>query len=550
MRTTRTSAALVALIAVAAVAAGTGDAREGSRSHAARAGAAPPPVFLIAGRGWGHGVGMSQYGAYGFAQKGIGYARILAHYYPGTSLAAARVSKVRVLLTSGKRSVTVSSTVPLRVRDASGTTHDVDATRVVVTPALKVKIRGEAKPQALPGPLSFSGVGGAVALNGKPYRGSLDVDVEKVKLRVINAVGLEQYLYGVVPDEVPPHWPVEALKAQAVVARSYALAVKKTGAFDLYADVRSQVYGGVASEEPSTNAAVDATARQVLSYGGRVATTFFFSTSGGRTANVTDVWPGSRPTPYLVSVPDPYDSISPHHTWGPFRFAPETLAKALKVRGKLLDVETVVNASGRVSTVTATGTEGTSSMIGGDVRRTLGLRSTWFRIGVLALDPPKATPLVYGGRATITGRVRGLGAAALEQQVSSSIWEKAAVVKPAENGTFAVQVAPASSTTYRLAVGKVATGGVRIGVAPLVKLRPVTGDTQLRGFVRPLLPGASVAVQRLAGPVWKTVATAKIDGGGNFVATLKLAPGTYRARVSPTRGFSAGISAVVEVVSP
>ena len=111
----------------------------------------------------------------------------------------------------------------------------------------------------------------------------------------MNGVGLEPYLWGVVPDEMPDEWPAEALRAQAVVARSYALAVRRSsGPFDLYPDVRSQVYGGVAAEEASTTAAVNATAGRVLLYGGKVATTFFFSTSGGRTASVEDAWRGRQ----------------------------------------------------------------------------------------------------------------------------------------------------------------------------------------------------------------------------------------------------------------
>ena len=95
--------------------------------------------------------------------------------------------------------------------------------------------------------------------------------------------------------------------------------MRKTGAYDLYADTRSQVYGGVAAEKPTTNAAVDATAGQVLLYEGKVATTFFFSTSGGRTASIEDVWARGEAVPYLVGVPDPYDTASPHHTLGTVR---------------------------------------------------------------------------------------------------------------------------------------------------------------------------------------------------------------------------------------
>ena len=101
------------------------------------------------------------------------------------------------------------------------------------------------------------------------------------KLRVVNVVALEAYLRGVVPREMPKHWPLEALKAQAVAARSYALVrLLKGKPFDLYSDWRSQVYGGIAAEAPRATEAVQATAGQVVLYQGKVATTFFFSSSG------------------------------------------------------------------------------------------------------------------------------------------------------------------------------------------------------------------------------------------------------------------------------
>src|SRR5256714_1082128 len=257
---------------------GTGPAAPARAQKAAAAGSA---TFLVTGHGWGHGVGMSQYGAYGYAQKGFGYAKIVLHYFPGTELGDAPVSKVRVLLTSGVATLPVGSAADFRVRDATGAVHDVTAGKYTLTPALKLKVDGAATARALPGPLLFQP--GPAPLQLKHlYRGSVQVDVVGSKLRAINVVGLEQYLYGVVPSEMPFSWAPEALKAQAVVARSYALATRRSGAFDLYPDTRSQVYLGVEHEKPSTTAAVDATAGQVVLYEGQVAKTFFFSTSGGR----------------------------------------------------------------------------------------------------------------------------------------------------------------------------------------------------------------------------------------------------------------------------
>ena len=190
---------------------------------------------------------------------------------------------------------------------------------------------------SLTGPLTFSPGGAPLALAGKAYRGQLRAILTGKTLEAVNVVGLESYLYGVVPSEMPYIWSPDALEAQAVAARSYALATRKQkGDFDVYGDVRSQVYGGIAAEHYETTAAVDKTRRQVVLYNGKVATTFFFSTSGGRTAAIQDAWPKSAPVPYLVSVADPYDTLSPWHNWGPVLVDGAKLRKALKLAGPVI----------------------------------------------------------------------------------------------------------------------------------------------------------------------------------------------------------------------
>src|SRR2546423_8488010 len=166
---------------------------------------------------------------------------------------------------------------------------------------------------------------------------------------------------------MPHTWAPEALKAQAVATRSYALSHLQSGSFDLYPDTRSQVYRGVAGEAPETNAAVQSTAGQVVLYAGRVAKTFFFSTSGGRTMSAADAW--GTPIPYLLSVPDPYDTLSPYHDWGPFAFSAAKLVKALHAQGRLLDVQTDANSSRRRASVTAVGANGQSTATGAAVHR-------------------------------------------------------------------------------------------------------------------------------------------------------------------------------------
>ena len=286
-------------------------------------------LFLIDGRGWGHGIGMSQYGARGYARAGWGYDRILAHYYPGTELRGVPARRVRVLLAEGRAEVRIGSTKPFRVVDARGKVRRLKpGTRKLVA----------ARPAKLRFPLRYEPGASPLTLDGSAYRGALIVHRDARKLMVVNKLPLDRYLRGVVPWEMPDDWHSEALRAQSVVSRSYALATLKPGTrFDLYADTRSQVYGGVAAEAKSTNLAIGSTAGQVLLWHGRVATTFYHSTSGGRTASVAEVWPRATPVPYLVSVPDPYDGLSKHHRWGPVRLTPAQVGKTLGL-GPVRDV--------------------------------------------------------------------------------------------------------------------------------------------------------------------------------------------------------------------
>jgi stage II sporulation protein D len=499
-------------------------------------------AFVVTGHGWGHGVGLSQYGAYGFAQKGWTYPKIVLHYYEGTEIGAAPVSRVRVLLASGTKALKLGSAGDFRVRDGAGALHTVAAGTYTLTPALKLKVDGGTTTRGLPGPLLFQPAGSPLALKRR-YRGSIQVDVVNGSLRAVNMVNLEQYLYGVVPSEMPFTWLPEALKAQAVVARSYALATRKTGAFDLYSDTRSQVYLGIDHEKPSTNAAVDATAGKVVLYEGEVAKTFFFSTSGGRTASAEDVW--GEAVPYLVSVPDPYDSISPHHDWGPFSYTGAKLAKVMKMSGSVVDLQTELNSSGRIKTLTVVGTKGTVSMKGTDLRKRLGLRSTWFTIGVLSLSAPPQ--VIYGNRARLSGLARGLAQVTLQQQQGAE-WKPLANVKPLQDGTLSVIVKPTLTTRYRVTSGKATAPAVRLPVASLVRFYPVRKQTELRGYVRPgTLAGARVTIQQQQGSGWATVAQTTVDPTGNFLASLPLTAGVYRARVSSGRGFVAGTSPVLQV---
>lgn len=501
------------------------------------------PSFFVSGHGWGHGVGLAQYGAYGYAQHGWTYDKIVAHYYPGTDLGEAPVKRVRVLLAGGAKTVTISSRSAYTVRDGSGKTHKLPAGTQQLGPGLKLKLPSSTK--ALPAPLVFSPGSSPLSLGSRSYRGSFRVTGGK-KVRLVNVLGLEPYLWGVVPREMPDRWPAEALQAQAVVARTYALGhVEHGGDFDLYADTRSQVYGGIAAESAPAREAVNATAGQVVLYDGDLAQTFFFSSSGGRTANVQDVW-SSKGVPYLVSVPDPYDTLSPYHNWGPLRYSAKLLGRKLHARGNLLDVRTSAAASGRVRSVTLVGSKGNRTVTGEAVRRALGLRSTWFTIGTLSLQAP-GKPVTYGSTVKLTGYSRGIPRVTLDSRPYGETWKPLATLR-SRGGRVSATLSPKVTTDYRISSGFVRSGVVRLAVAPAVRLSPSNDRASVNGVVKPLLRDAPVQVQRQVANGWKTVATTTVTSHGAFTASLDLIPGTYRARVIAGKGYAAGVSAPLTVV--
>jgi stage II sporulation protein D len=512
---------------------------------------APPsgPSFFVAGHGWGHGVGLAQYGAYGYALHGWTYDRIVAHYYPGTNLGQAPVKRVRVLLVPAAKRVVISSRSPFSVRDGAGKTHRLPAGKQQVGPGLRLKLVESVEAKALPGPLVFSpaGAGASLALGGRGYRGTLRVTGGKA-VRVVNGVGLEPYLWGVVSSEMPDRWPAEALHAQAVVARTYALThLHKGSDFDLYPDTRSQVYGGISGESDAAMEAANATAGEVVFYKGGLAQTFFFSSSGGRTASVQDVWFNSQPTPYLVSVPDPYDTLSPYHDWGPLRFSAKRLGRKLGAPGALLDVRSDAAPSGRVRSLTLVGSKGERTVTGSKVRVALGLRSTWFTLGMLSLTP-RTKPVPYGTQVRLAGVARGVPRVMLESRPYGGVWKQVAPLK-SRGGQVAATLSPKVTTDYRISAGMIRSGVVRLAVAPSVRLSAAASRTAVSGLVKPLLPGAAVQVQRQARTAWTTVARTTVGSDGSFSASVNLAPGTYRARVVAGKGFAVGLSAILQVVS-
>ncbi len=344
---------------------------------------------------------------------------------------------------------------------------------------------------------------------------------------------------------MPYRWPLEALKAQAVAARSYALAsLVKGKPFDLYSDVRSQVYRGVEGETARTSEAVRATSGEVVLYGGRVATTYYFSTSGGRTASAADVF--GTPVPYLLSRPDPYDEASPHHRWGPELLGARTLQSKLALDGRVLDALGVPTASGRLRSLTVQTDQGPETVTAGLLRTSLGLRSTWITVGVLRLDQPRETA-VFSAPLRLGGIARALPAPMLFSSPDGSSWTEVGALQRETSGLASVVVKPERTLRYRIEVAGAASPAVLVQVSPRILLALGAEPMTLSGTVRPRLSGATVAIERRAGTTWKRIVRSTVDQTGAFRAKLRLVPGEYRARIPATGGYAEGVTSVLSV---
>ncbi|WP_415941704.1 SpoIID/LytB domain-containing protein [Mitsuokella multacida] len=230
---------------------------------------------------------------------------------------------------------------------------------------------------------------GELSLDGRRYRGALELRHKSGGLTAVNIVPVDDYLRSVVPEEMPVDWPAEAIKAQSVAARSFALASRGRHAsegYDLCTTTHCQLYTGTAAEKSASNAAIKATRGEVLTYGGKPIEALFHTDSGGMTENSEDVW-GSH-VPYLRAAKDTPAKTMPWtktisradlerklaakgHDIGKVRslaLSPLAIGRSAKDR----------TASGRVKTMTVKGTKGTATLSGTTWRSLLGLKSTLF----------------------------------------------------------------------------------------------------------------------------------------------------------------------------
>ncbi len=446
--------------------------------------AAARTTFTIRGAGFGHGVGMSQYGAMGYAQQGRSAAEILAHYYTGTALGTTDPDRaVRIQLIAQTSSARITG-----ARQAG--TRKLDPTKTYT-----VKRRGLSQVElstagrrvaSFTAPLEVAGDGGVTKLGSLGgYRGVLQFAPTVFSgISVINRVALDDYLQGVVPAESPSSWPAEALKAQAIAARTYAITTARGNDFDAFADTRSQVYKGVAVETAATNRAVADTRGQIVTYNGEPVVTFFFSTSGGRTESVENTSLGSEPKPWLKSVEDEFDRVSPRHRWT-IKLTMSQASRKLGslVRGSFKGIRIKKRGvSPRIVTAEVIGSRGSTTVDGATLRARLGLFDTWASFNAISGVKEKKTPAVGGdpsGGATIpprsfafvdepsAGVLRGTvvgprGRAKLRvQALRGTAWQNVGHVRTSRTGTYRWRASVAG--TYRVTLQGAAGPAVTLG---------------------------------------------------------------------------------------
>jgi stage II sporulation protein D len=506
-------------------------------------------VFTLTGHGWGHGIGLSQYGALGYAQHGWAYEAILAHYYSGTTLSALpNPVQLRIQLATGRSSYAISGASKITVVDEGGSTQKtIPAGSYRVEKGTSGRLRVvDAGSNArvvkhLTGPVRLgasqalrvdSTVG--IGWSGDHWHGYLRVIRSGSSLMLIDVVPLEYYLRGVVPSEMPSSWLSAALRSQAVAARSYAVATRHPASlFDAYADTRSQVYGPIEHEAAASNAAVAATAHKVLWYSGAVAVGFFSSSSGGWTASEQAAW-GSGGEPYLVPVRDRYDGaqgLNPNHTWPTRVFTPRGLARAVGVKGKVRAVDLTIDAaSQRVTDAVFHTGAADHSYTGPGAQLALGLRSNYFRIvGVTLKGPSRSTA---GSRFDLTGRVWPKPhhrVSLLVHDGPGQPWTTAeSRLSLGAKGKFALTIHPKQNRVYRLGLpaGSVSPRQ-KIAVGPALELLR-SGPTSFRATIFPVLSGATLTLQRHRSGGWRSVADASVGGKGHARFSVAGAVGRWR----------------------
>ena len=294
-------------------------------------------------------------------------------------LPAQATKELRIAIKKGVSAVQVGSSTPAIVRDAGGRPIG----NLAPLDGFTVKPRG-------------SGVNlnqwnsshliiepkddGVVWIGDRWYRGKVRIIRQGRGVTALNLVDLEEYLYSVVGAEAYPTWPQEALKSQAVVARTYALYKASRASnryYDLDTTTNTQVYKGLETEFVTTHEAVKATLGKVLTYNGKVILSAFHSSSGGHTENVEDVW--SSPLPYLRGVVD-YDQLAPVFQWRK-TFNAWEMGRLIGGVGSVRSlIPEKITPHGRIITMKIVGSRGSRQVTDDHLRKALKLKSTLFTI--------------------------------------------------------------------------------------------------------------------------------------------------------------------------
>jgi stage II sporulation protein D len=401
----------------------------------------PGSTVVISGHGYGHGHGMSQWGAYGAATKGLTWPQILSFYYQGTSLVNLGNPTIRVRLDAvGSGTLYVYSVAGLRFAGSALPTVGISQyrARTLSTGRLQIDALSSAgwKPYtSSASPALFSSSAGLVTVmlaSGarRAYRGSIYANwASATSLTSVNVLPMEAYLRAVVPAEMPASWQINALRAQAVAARSYAgydRAHAPAGrTWDTCDTTSCQMYSGVPAEYATSDAAVAATAGQTLTYGGTPAFTQFGSADGG--------WTAGGGQPYLPAKADTYDGVIANsaNSWT----ATITVA-ALQARWpsigtyrqmRILSRDGHGQWGGRVLTAAIDGSNGSVTVSGTTIRSAFGLRSEWF----LPTNSPAASgyPRDFNGdgKADIVALTRA-GGLTMYAGNGASGWKSASII--------------------------------------------------------------------------------------------------------------------------
>ncbi len=463
--------------------------------------------LYVRGAGYGHGVGMSQYGAAGYAQHGYSYRQILQRYYAQTTLGVVSPDRPVTVLLRARGSATFSGAV--KIAGAKLKLKPATSYSVIAAGSQLRLVAGRHSLGSFAAPLQVTGAGPLMLLGLGTYRGSFVFRPAGSGggVMTVNSLPLDSYVRGVVSAEMPSDWPRQALEAQAVAARTYAITTGAAGAdFDVYDTTRSQMYEGVRAETASGDAAVAATRGQVVEYDGRPVTTFFFSSSGGRTESVQNVFTGIAPEAWLVSEPDPYDDsfANPHYRWKlslGLSAADSRLGKL--VDGRLKGIRIVKHGvSPRVIEAQVVGTKGTTTTSGVQLQKDLAAPSTWMSFTTITARGVQTTSTVAETTTTTASTTTAGGSGGGSGGVGvGSAARRHAAFREASVTRAVVRRPPVRAMVHR-----------RYAVA---------------GSIYPVTLGRRIIVERDSARGWHRVGAGSVSRAGAYSVAVP-GPGSYR----------------------